>query len=425
MICKHCGYQNNAGGKYCPHCGQRLVPEKKAVRKILGMAAVCLLIIGIGIWKLIPKDGSAGDDAVKMDQILPMEEGAVAVLYSDGTVTVAGNPHFSQEVSGWNHVTRLFYDGYSAICDGPLLAGVTESGSVVTTEGALSGWSDVDELHFPYEGIVGVTGDGRVLTYGTQEDDSYLSGLTDVEALVYSDIQDMWGCLKKDGSVCFLSDYTDPNAVYWTNVKELRDSGHGFYAIMKDGTVDGQIGDTYAGLKNAVKVVHYNDWVFGISADGRLLTQNNGSIYTNAGYLMVDTPGSVYYAGEVDIRQFDQVQDILAWWGLILLNKDGTVDAIGDEPQWDLSDWDNIEKVCGSFDPASENTTLYGLKRDGSVIMTRYHWGRTAQTVTDSYRGWRLQAIYSGSAGVVGLTTDGKLVGDGAYENVDFSVFDR
>lgn len=62
---------------------------------------------------------------------------------------------------------------------------------------------------------------------------------------------------------------------------------------------------------------------------------------------------------------------------------------------------------------------------NGSVIATRYNWDRMMQTVTDQYRGWKLQDIYTGNGGVVGLTMDGKLVGDGIYENVDFSVFDK
>jgi len=167
----------------------------------------------------------------------------------------------------------------------------------------------------------------------------------------------------------------------------------------------------------------YEDWLFGISADGRLLTYNGGNIYTNTGDMMVDIPGSPYYGGEVDINQFDQVADIVACWGLILLNKDGTVDAVGASPSWDLSDWNHIEKVYGTSDSDWESVTLYGIKQDGSVIATRYNWDRMMQTVTDQYRGWKLQDMYPGTGGVIGLTMDGTLVGDGIYENVDFSVF--
>lgn len=130
--------------------------------------------------------------------------------------------------------------------------------------------------------------------------------------------------------------------------------------------------------------------------------------------------------GEVDIDEFDRIRDIEVFYGLILLNKDGTVDSIGGYPEWDLRTWKNIRSVCGTSDPVwGEMIALYGIHNDGSVIVSRYDGDRKTQTVTDKYRGWKQQALYSGYMGVVGLTTDGKLVGDGIYEEVDFSVFDR
>ena len=107
----------------------------------------------------------------------------------------------------------------------------------------------------------------------------------------------------------------------------------------------------------------------------------------------------------------------MAFNGLILLNRDGTADAIGIYPSWDMSAWDNIKTVCGDW----ENTALYGIREDGSVIVNRYDMETDTQTITDQYRGWKLQNIYPGTGGVVGLTKAGKFVGDGIYENTDFS----
>lgn len=454
MVCKHCGYQNSMGAKYCAGCGRKLGQKNEKNKNILIYAAVCVLIIAVGIavrlCRVSGTDSEAGREALSENgvsgvaaqseaadirQILPMRDGSVAVLYADGTVRVSENSQFSEDVPDWKHVKQIYYHNILDWRDGEWhdessLVGLTEGGAVLTTDGSLSGWRKVKELLFTWQGAVGVTNDGCVLIDGTWEDEASqatLAGMKNVDTLVYSDIQSTFACLKKDGTVHLISEngYLDPYGVPWNNVKEVRDSGHSFYVIRKDGTVDGDAEDDYSGLNGAAKVVDYEDWLFGISADGRLLTHNGGNIYTNTGDMVVDIPGSPYYDGEVNIDQFDQVADIIAFWGLILLNKDGTVDVIGASPSWDLSDWRNIQQVCGTSDSDWENVTLYGIKKDGSVITTRYNWNRMMQTVTDQYRGWKLQDLYTGNGGVVGLTTDGKLVGDGIYENVDFSVFDK
>jgi hypothetical protein len=347
-------------------------------------------------------------------------------------VRVSGNAEFAAAVSGWSKVEKLYYReryiwengaGRTESC----YMGIKEDGSVLATDGSLSGWSDVKEIYYDWQGVVGVTHDGRVLAEGDWQDASFLTNLTNVEALVYGDIQPVWGCLKKDGTVKFVTDGVDLGdyGSQWTNVKELRSSGHGFYVIRNDGTVDAEIEDYFEGLTGAVKIVDHRDWIFGISADGRLLTHNGGSIYPNTGCMMVDEPGLPYYGEEVDIRQYTQVKDIVSFNGLILLNEDGTVAHIGDYPMWDLGSWNNIRTVYGMSGSDGEDTYLYGIREDGSVIMNRYSWHEDAQTVTDHYRGWKLQELYSGNGGVVGLTLDGKLVGDGIYDTVDFSVFDR
>lgn len=450
MVCKRCGYQNSMGAKYCAGCGRKVIRADDTNKRTWLAVALCVLIvfISLGVWKFradnddnniggkVSSENAVGEQSTAKDirQVLPIEDGSVAVLYADGTVRTSENSQFSDTIQNWKDVKQIYYNKVSDWRDGEWydessLVGLTESGSVLATDGSLSGWSNVKELLFTWQGAVGVTNDGSVLIDGTWEDESSqtaLAGMKNVETLVYSGNQSTFACLKKDGAVYLISEngYLDPYEIHWNNVKEVRDSGHSFYVIKKDGTADGGVEDDQSGLNGAVKVVDYEDWLFGISADGRLLTYNGGNIYTNTGDLMVDIPGSPYYGGEVDINQFDQVADIIACWGLILLNKDGTVDAVGASPSWDLSDWNHIEKVYGTSDSDWESVTLYGIKQDGSVIATRYNWDRMMQTVTDQYHGWKLQDMYPGTGGVIGLTMDGTLVGDGIYENVDFSVFE-
>lgn len=440
MVCERCGYQNSIGAKYCSGCGRKLHQEKRNSKNGLWMIGVCLLIAGIGIGTLLPKkndsgtknESNHGDSVVssiffkakdEICQVIPMDDGSVAALYTDGTVKVSGNAYLSKEVSDWSKISKLYYCRYSDTCNGPALAGVTGNGTVLITGGVPSDWSNVKELYFPWQGIVAVTNDGNVLAEGSWEDDTFLTELSNVDSL--ANVGEEWACLKKDGNVEFLDEYgySDGYGIRWTNVREIRASDHGFYALKKDGTVEGSFAESMRGLDGAVKVVDFEDWLFGISADGRLLTESGGNIYTNIGDMVVDVPGLPYYGEEVDIHQFDQTADVIAFRGLVLLNEDGTATAIGEYPHWNLESWYNIEKVCGTSDVGWENDTLYGVRQDGSVITVTYSWDRDTQTVTDRYRGWKLQDIYPGSYGVVGLSQDGKLVGDGIYENVDFSVF--
>lgn len=423
MNCKFCHHQNRSGSTFCARCGRRL--PKEETRKKWLIPIICLLVAVIGVAMLMARQGSTGgsestlptptppkQETAILCQVVPMYDGSVAALYTDGTVRVAGNDAFAETVSNWRQVTALYDTIYSDLCDGPLLAGITESGEVLTTAGPIPGFADVKELHFHWKGIVGVTHDGKVLTHGNWENDTFFSSLNDVKAL--ANMGDEWGCLKKDGSVVF--NYGES----WTNVKELRVSDHGFYAIKNDGTVVSQFELSCSGLIGAVKVVDFEDWLFGISPDGKLLTQSGGSIYTNTGDMRIDEPGLPYYGEEIDIRRYQQVADIIPFQGLILINKDGTAEHIGANPCWDLSVWSHARKVCGTY--SSEGfANLYSIQQDGSVVLNQYNW--VDQTVTTNYRGWVLEDMYAGRDGVVGLTSEGTLVGDGIYENVDFSVF--
>lgn len=372
--------------------------------------------------------------STEIKQVLPTENGIVAVLFSNGTVRVVGNDRFSKAVADWSSVDQLYYQrNYvwenEEFRDDSYIVGLTEDGAVLSTADDFPIWTNVKEIHSTYCGIIGITEDGRVLldhTWSNEGFKSALSCMSGVETLVCSDIQGSIACLKQDGSVQVIFDdgYIDPHR-HWENVKEVKDSGHAFYVVKKDGTVDGGLEESYPGLKDAVKIVDYYDWIFGVSADGRLLTYNGGNIFTNGGDWRVDVPGSPenWYTGEVDVSKYNQVEDIVVFGGLILLNQDGTVDSIGEYPSWDLSDWKDIQKVYCTADSNWNSTMLYGIHQDGTVIFTRNNGEKMVQTVIDAYRGWNLQEIYPGVGGVVGLTTDGNLVGDGSYENVDFSFF--
>lgn len=444
MTCK-CGYQNHSDAKYCGGCGRKLYQGERISKKVMALVAVCLLITGIGIGNLLHGwSGSARETTqkkslmdilaiknVEISQVLPIEDGSIAVLYSDGKVMVSDNSPFFGTVSGWCNVERVYYNrtiGYAdgEIQDFPVLLALTKDGSVLTTDGSLSGWSNVKELHCDWQGIVGVTYDGTVLADGDWEDSSFLTDLTDVEHLVFGDYQDIWGCLHKNGNVTIHGSGVDSDKIRWSDVKELRSSGHAFYVIKNDGTVDGGVEDDQSGLNGAAKIVDFEDWLFGISADGRLLTYNGGNIDPNTGDLRVADINDPYdNANAIDISQFDQVKDIVPFYGLILLNEDGTVQFLGAYPEWDFRDWLDIQKVYGVQDKEWIVKSVYGIRQDGSVIVNQYDGSTGRYTAKDQYRGWKLKELHCVEGGVIGVTTEGKLVGDGIYANVDFSVFDR
>ena len=449
MYCRNCGLLNDDDATHCASCGRWFFRAeiRRRKRPLLAIALILAVVIGIGLllhgW-MADKPGEsapkveqtvpaatmpASIEAAQILQVLPCANGSVAVLYTDGTVRLSGNDEFAKAVSGWTGVAKLYYREKYIWENGAgrteiSYLGLKEDGTVLTTDGSLSGWSDVKEIYDDWQGVVAVTHDGRVLAEGDWEDPSFLTELTNVEELV---IGGAWGCLKKDGTVVFVSDM-DGICAYmpqWTNVKELRYSGHGFYVIRNDGTVDAEIEDYFEGLTGAVMVTDWRDWIFGISPDGQLLTHNGGSIYPNTGCMMVDEPGLPYYGEEADIRRFNQVRDIIQSFGLVILNKDGTAEHIGDCPHWELSSWENIESIHALTNYDGDAYYLYGIQRNGSVVRNRYDWQQVEQTVEEQYRGWKLKELYPGKDGMVGLTLDGKLVGDGIYENLDFSVFER
>lgn len=437
MICRNCGCENRDHARYCDCCGKKLRNCDIRQKRGLILAAVCLLMVGIVIGSLLPgKNPVSGKtvpeqtetqklkQTVEIYQVLPADDGSVAVLYSDGTVAVSGNEHLAREVSDWEGVTRLYCHPYSPFGDRTILVGLTDRDVVLTTEEDLTGWSGVEKIAFSYEDMVGITGDGQVYVYGCSDYAEQLAELKNVKDMFYSGNDMVWGIVKQNGNVHLVGDYADPEEVRCRDVRELRTGGHTFYAIRNDGRVTGLDGEIYEGLNGAVKVVDSYDWAFGISADGRLLTYNGGNIYTNTGDMMVEEPGLDYYGGEVDIRQFDQIADIVSFRGLILLNKDGTAEHIGAYPHWNLEAWQGVQKVCGC-DSGDRFVNLYGIRQDGSVVMNQYDWYENEDTVTIGYRDWKLQELYSGNGGVVGLTTDGRLVGDGIYADISFPEKDR
>lgn len=446
-LCSSCGEEVPADAKYCINCGYsfRGTKRKKGskIALLIGVAAaavaavVCCVIFAAGSGSgpavsnmsepAAETPAEAYSDhaadaflpalAGEIAQVIPMYENAVAVLYTDGTVAVAGNAQKAEAVSHWSNVTKLFYRSYIESSGDSVLAALRRDGTVVATWGDVSGWTDISNLYLCNLGIAGLKQDGTVVTCGSWMPEYDPAQLTNVRDLVFP----FWdGCyaLKKDGTIQDLSTYSS-ESISWTNVRQLCATAHALYAILEDGSIVSDLAETTVGIHGAVKIVDYEDYLLGISSDGRLLTES-GELYCAAGTFFFNWEEGLEDTA-VDLSRYTNVKDLLTTGGLILLNQDGTVESINTYAFWDFSGWRNIEKIYAGLNE-DYGEIIYGIRKDGSVITMTDPF---AAVETDHYKGWILQDIFDGMYGVVGLTPDGKLVGDGAYASLDFTVLER
>lgn len=362
----------------------------------------------------------AGDIA----QVLPLDSGAVAVLYTDGTVGVAGNDELAAKAASWKNVVQLYWGTQ----EGTLAARMAD-GTAVSTEFDLSGWRNVKELYFGYECMAGLTKEGAVVTAGSWTGVSP-EGWTGIQKLYLN--WDVWG-LKTDGSLICTNETNYQDLCSLQNVSQLQ-FGHGTYVILEDGII---VSDSFSEmefkyLQNAESFTVVDGWLFGLSADGRLLAQTrDGWVYNNGDYFTLDerqneeTNPNIYLE---DIR-YQNIRALDYQHGLILLKNDDTVDTINVDHYWDLSEWEGIDKITTAYVGDWGQPRIYGIRENGSVIVADADYQQES-TDTDHYLGWNVVDLFYGDtpwymSGVVGITAEGTLVGDGDYADTDFSVLIR
>ncbi len=94
MICKHCGYANGAEAKYCARCGKKLNRESKPEKREMAIFATLFLLIGIfagmGISGYFRNENRTVGHKSDIAQVLPMEDGSVAVLYGSCKIFTRG-----------------------------------------------------------------------------------------------------------------------------------------------------------------------------------------------------------------------------------------------------------------------------------------------------------------------------------------------
>jgi len=364
----------------------------------------------------------AGDIA----QILPMDSGAVAVLYTDGTVGVAGNDALAGKVSSWKNVKQLYLG-----TEENHLAAKMADGTAVSTQYDLSGWRDLKELYISWEGIVGLTENGQVFTVGEWEYGNP-NGWTEIHDFYLGD----FACfgLKNDGSVVCTEESIYMEICSLKNVRQLL-VDNGTYAILEDGSIvsDSCDGSELEDLRGAAKFMTDGGWLFGLSADGRLLARtSDGWVYNNGDYFTDERRENEEETPNIrlgDIR-FRNIKEIFYQNALIMLKYDGTVDTVNVDHYWDLSAWKNVEKLITANADEWGEPRIYGVREDGSVIVADAGYQQKSVNM-ENYLGWQVVDLYSGQntiwgqTGAVGITQEGTLVGDGDYADTDFSVLIR
>ena len=367
-------------------------------------------------WDEVSLPALAGNVA----QVVPMPDGAAAVLLTDGRVKVAGNSELAEKIKDWRGVAKLFSKRGQ-------LAAIRVDGTALSTNFDLSQWDNVKELYFTYSelcgvGLLGLKNDGTIET--TDEPDGTYYPLTewaDIQELYFSQHGfEVYG-LNTSGKVVlmnpadniWMSDELREELLSWEDLRELYISCNvGIYGLQEDGSVLCAGGYTTAeGLRGSVKLIEPR-MVVGLSADGRLLSPT-GALYVIDQEIYEEKPD--YESVTLDMEKYRGIRDLINCNGIIMLKKDGTVDSINYWGNWDFRTWKNVEKLYAGY--IDFTTVAYGIQKDGAVIVTRDVDGWNMETI-ENYLDWNLVDLFMGDDGVIGLTPEGDLVGDGAYESI-------
>ena len=334
----------------------------------------------------------AGDVA----QVEILQSNTVVVLRTDGTVDVAGSSELAAKAASWDNIVKIIPGSES-------IAGVRADGTAVCSICDISGWKEIEDIYIHWNGVAGIKTDGTVVTAGTWEEEYDPSGWKNIKKLYDLEESSTIG-LRRDGTIIKSGFQSNSAVTGWKNVEELYGGleGYNICARLRDGSFVNSIGEDMSGLKGCQKIAA-DRFVFGVSPDGRLLSQT-GKLYTDGGEIHVELQDP--HHEEIDLSRYTNIEDIVGGNGIIMLKNDGTVDCIDRWSNWNFRSWNQIEKIYTDW-----YGHAYGIRRDGSVIVANSQGG----TSQSNYMGWKLKELFIGNGGVVGLTPDGRMVGDGAF----------
>lgn len=315
----------------------------------------------------------------------------IAVLRSDGTVAATGSNDRGQcDVGSWSRIVKIWA--------GPgVTLGLTDQGELLNTAGTMRGWKNIVDVDVAAVStanmtvVAGLKADGTAVSLGINargivpftKDVCNVTGWADmVQVVVYEGI---YG-LKADGTVLGVG---FPEAQIpgegQSDIRELVRTGNGVFAISQTGNVYSQSGD--CGWENVVKVLAGDaEGIYGLTADGRLLSGGEGAADTGA---LADLTDAAIGASRI-----------------VGLKNDGSVMF---SPDAEGMDWDRRQSWNGAkalvFAPGSPTVAV--LREDGTVVASDI----SDPAVPTEPDGWTdVVRLFCGGSIWVGLQENGTLL---------------
>jgi len=359
---------------------------------VFALCMALLLPVGVPV-------GAVQEDPVYLRPIaggivqVAMSRDHIAALRSDGTVAATGNNDWGQcDVDKWSRVVRIWA--------GPgVTLGLTDTGELLSTTKTIGNWKNIVDVDVATVSkgnmtiVVGLKGDGTAVSMGLNnrgavpltQDVCNVTGWTEVvQVLVYEGI---YG-LRSDGTVleAGFGDVTQDNPVSgWSGVCRLAKSLDGVFGITEEGKVLAQsVSFGCETWENVVKLIPGGPGcVYGLTADGRLLSGGAGAVNCGGLYQLTDAA-----AGANQVAA---------------LQENGNVTFSPNAVGVDLNRWRNAESLV--YVPGS--SAVAALKKDGSVVSATLE----NMAVPGGCDGWTgVARLFCGGELWLGLKEDGTMV---------------
>ena len=385
-------------------------------------------------------------------------------LKKDGTIVSSGLHGEQGDYYEWKNIRSI-------ACSNHALAGLTEDGTVLISstyepdgeiasgDAEITGWTDVEHLICAQYAVFGLTTDGKVrcaTIYDHVDEGHYnfdnMDAFEGITQLFSKAGITQFG-VKEDGSIC-VGGFID-SSEYMYSLMELDDL-QGFvgmaydeiYLTVKaDGTAEKIIhnqgnsnpermeplkwvgiipGDGLVGIKEDKTALTYgtNGGLFQISQEKNL--EKVGDLHRAGyqGFYYLTADGRLYDSNPNHPIQLANVKQVETELGsgsgyCIALLHDGTIKLIYDENRniplglKHAEEWSGIIQIAISG--PRDNNSIYGLKADGTVIVTD---GLFEEVGTyEMKNGNGIQSIYSGTDAIGAIKTDGTVIFSNMREN--------
>ena len=339
---------------------------------------------------------------------------AVAALYEDGTVRVACHENdraMYASVASWKNIRKIWMRNTT-------IFGLDAAGKLHTTGNfETRNLTGVTDLLFADSGVFALLEDGTVRCIspsglGETPIPDALQGKPVVKVLPYSNVYD-WGSLilYRNGTIASTDTFGYMRQLEGLgNVRDIFVFRQTPAAVQEDGTLMLPDGPD-PNLTGAVKLVSaYSGMLFAVTGEGEV--KYSGKVNP----MIADTLASMPKTGALDIADMDGMRAD----HVVILYDNGTVYSPTPALNEVVKNWKDIVQLNWYED--YDFMVLYGLRKDGTVIAATMDFGCNGAEVTEHYKGWKLNSLHvKPFSGAIGITVDGNVVGDYAFEYVDLS----